>query len=101
MSEYAKKYYGVPADIGRRVLVDGKPGIIYKDGGAYIAVNFDQDKPGVCLMCHPTWRVEYLGIGTRRKMTRSQARYQRYLEVAECFDSFRHFLGHEVRGGPV
>ena len=92
MSEYAKSYYGVPADIGRRVEVNGRAGIIAEDGGNYIAVNFDGDKPGVITPAHPTWRVEYLGMGKPRQLTRSQQRYQHYLKVADCFDSFRHYL---------
>lgn len=63
MSEYCKKYYGVPADIGRRVLVNGEPGIIAVDRGNYIGVNFDKDKPGIISNCHPTWEVEYLEMG--------------------------------------
>ncbi|MCK5616290.1 hypothetical protein KAR91_81260 [Candidatus Pacearchaeota archaeon] len=31
-------------------------------------------------------------IKPRKKQTRSQLRYQRYLEFADCFDSFRDFL---------
>lgn len=72
MSDYVKRHYGVPADIGRRVEVDGKPGIIAADRGHYIGVNFDADKPGVISNCHPTWRVVYGEMGTIRKLTRSQ-----------------------------
>lgn len=96
MSDYASKYYNVPADIGRRVTVDGKPGIIAEDRGHYIGVNFDADRPGHISNCHPTWRVEYLGMGRIRRMTKSQRRYQRYLEVGECFDSFKDFLRYEA-----
>lgn len=96
MSEYAKEYYGVPSDIGRRVVVDGKPGIIAADRGHYIGVNFDAHKPGHISNCHPTWRVEYLGMGHIRPMTASQQRYQRYLEIGECFDSFRDFLLYDA-----
>lgn len=90
--QYVKDNYGVPADIGRRVLVDGKPGIIADDRGNYIGVNFDSDKPGVISNCHPTWKVEYLCMGKIRPMTRSQARYQRYLEYGDCFDGFLEYL---------
>ena len=58
--EYIKDYYGVPAALGRRVIVNGRPGIIAADRGHYIGVNFDSDKPGVISNCHPTWMVEYL-----------------------------------------
>lgn len=92
MSEYAKTYYNVPADIGRRVIVNGKPGIIVEDRGNYIGVNFDSDKPNIISNCHPTWKVEYGEIGIIRKMTKSQKRYAEYLKIADCFENFKHFL---------
>ena len=57
--EYIKNHSGVPADIGRQVVVDGRPGIIAEDRGHYIGVHFDDDKPSVIVNAHPTWRVEY------------------------------------------
>ena len=92
---YVRQHYGVPACFRRRVVVDGKPGIITEDRGQYIGVNFDSDKPGSVTICHPTWQVEYGEIGAIRKQTRSQARYQRYLEAAECFDSFIDFCYYD------
>lgn len=94
--QYVQQYYGVPAEMGRRVVVNGKPGIIAEDRGHYIGVNFDTDKPGVIHNVHPTDGVEYLGIGKVRKPTRSQARYARYLRVADCYESFLHFLRCEA-----
>ena len=94
--EYVRRYYKVPAEIGRRVTVNGKPGTIIADRGNYIAVNFDHCKPGKVDNCHPTDQVVYLEeIREPRKMTRSQARYQRWLEVGDCFESFKHFLQYE------
>ncbi|MAT38897.1 MAG: hypothetical protein CL946_04765 [Ectothiorhodospiraceae bacterium] len=90
--EYVKNYYGVPAEYGRIVIVAGERGVIVEDRGNYIGVLFDKDKPGVISNCHPTWEVEYCGIGKPRKMTRSQQRYQRYLEYGDSFDNFRQFL---------
>jgi len=75
--EYVQEHYGVPAVIGRRVVVSGKAGIIAADRGHYIGVNFDNDKPGVIFNCHPTSEVEYGEIGAIRKMTKSQRRRQR------------------------
>ena len=89
--EYVKKYYGVPAEIGRRVVVDGKPGVIAADRGHHIGVNFDADKPGDISPCHPIWRVEYGGMARVRRMTKSQQRYKRFLEYGDCFDSFIDF----------
>ena len=95
--EYVRNTYGVPAEIGRRVKVYGRPGIIAADRGNYIGVNFDADKPGVIRNAHPTSEVEYLGMGKLRRMTRAQERYQRYLDVSECFDSFIQFCRYDAR----
>lgn len=78
--EYVRQHYGVPADLGRRVEVHGKPGVIAADRGHYIGVNFDSDKPGVIRSAHPTSEVKYLGMGFVRPMTRSQRRYEAFLE---------------------
>lgn len=73
--EYVRRHYGVPAEIGRRVVVYGKPGVIAADRGHYLGVNFDADKPGVIHNAHPTSEVEYGELATVRPMTRSQKRY--------------------------
>ena len=97
---YVKQQYGVPADIGRRVTVDGKPGVIAEDLGHHIGVNFDADKPGHISHCHPTWRVVYGEMGEIRKLSKrkaeAKARYKRFLEYGECFDSFRTFLAWDA-----
>src|SRR5687767_8878356 len=90
--EYVRENYGVPAEIGRRVVVHGKPGIIAADRGNYIGVNFDEDKPGVIKNAHPTSEVEYLGMGKVRQMTRSQRRYAEYI-AHDGYDSFAAYLG--------
>jgi len=86
-----KQLYCVPAEIGRRVVVNGKAGIIAEDRGHYIGVNFDEDKPGVISNFHPTWKVKYQGMGKIRALTKSQQRYRRFLEYGDCFDSFLDF----------
>lgn len=86
-----REYYGVPAEIGRRVTINGKPGIIAADRGHYIGVNFDADKPGVIHNAHPTWEVVYGEMGKVRKLSRYAARYSRYLEYGDGFDSFLDF----------
>ena len=90
--EYVQQHYGVPAEIGRRVVVYGKPGIIAEDRGHYIGVNFDSDRPGVVKNAHPTSEVQYLGMGKIRKPTRSQSRYQEFLRSDYGCD-FREWLG--------
>jgi len=89
--EYVREHYGVPAEIGRRVTVYGKPGIIADDRGNYIGVNLDCDKPGVIVNAHPTSEVEYGDMGKIRKPSRFAARYQRYMEYGDGFDSFLDF----------
>ncbi|WP_298705555.1 hypothetical protein [uncultured Variovorax sp.] len=94
---YIRETYSVPAELGRRVTVYGRPGVIAADRGHYIGVNFDDAKPGVVANAHPTSEVEYLGMGTLRAPTRSQLRYQRWTKASICFPSFRDFLIHESR----
>ncbi|CAB3850463.1 hypothetical protein LMG26846_01966 [Achromobacter insuavis] len=87
--DYVREQYGVPACIGRRVLVSGKPAIIAADRGHYIGINYDADKPGVVRNAHPTSEVQYLGMGTVRPITRGQRRYLHWLEVADCFPDWK------------
>ena len=78
---YVIDHYGVPACMGRIVEVDGRRGVIAEDRGHYIGVNFDDSKPGVIANCHPTWHVVYGEIGTIRKLTPSQMRYEAFLDA--------------------
>lgn len=97
--QYVRDYYGVPAQLGRRVVVYGRPGVIAADRGHYIGVNFDADKPGVIRNAHPTDRVEYGEMGQIRPMTRSQRRYEAFLE-ADSGLSFGEWLRTPcARGG--
>jgi hypothetical protein len=89
--EYVRTHYSVPAEIGRRVAVDGKPGTIAADRGHYIGVNFDTSKPGVIMNAHPTSGVEYLGMGTVRKPSRYAARAARFHEYGDGFPNFLAF----------
>ena len=90
--EYVVNQYGVPACIGRRVIVSGKAGVIAEDRGHYIGINFDSDKARSICNAHPTSNVEYGEMGTIRKMTRSQQRYRDYLH-SEVDMSFAEWLG--------
>ena len=92
--DYVREVYGVPAEIGRRVLVDGEPGIIVKDMGNHIGILLDKDKPTAINPYHPCHKIEYLGMGKVRQMTSSQKRYREYLEYSDCFDSFKHYLDY-------
>lgn len=90
--EYINKHYGVNACVGRRVIVDGEPGIIVGAHGSHIVVNPDHLKPHQTANYHPTWRVQYLEIGKVRKMTAGQKRYREYLD-ADCCETFAEWLG--------
>jgi hypothetical protein len=57
--EYARDYYKVAAELGRAVIVYGKPGIIAADRGHYIGVLFDGDEPTTIRNCHPIDDVIY------------------------------------------
>lgn len=89
---YVIENYGVPARIGRIVKMQDRQGVIAADRGHYIGVNFDDDKAGVISNVHPT-DVEYLGLGSVRKLSASQERYRKYLEVADCYESYPQYLG--------
>ena len=90
--EYVRQCYGVPAEIGRRIVAYGDPGVIAEDRGNYIGVTLDSEKPGVIHNYHPTDGIVYEGMGVVRRMTRAQERYARYRRVSECFESFLEFL---------
>lgn len=94
---YVRNTYGVPAQLGRRVTVYGRPGVIAADRGHYLGVNFDDSKPGVIANAHPTSEVVYLGLGPIRAPSRSQLRYQRWCKASICYDTFRDFLIQDSR----
>lgn len=56
--EYVRKAYGVPAEIGMRVIAIGKPGVIAEDQGHYIGVRLDEE-PNVVKTFHPTYEMQY------------------------------------------
>ncbi len=95
--EYVQHNYGVPACYGRRVIMNGKAGIIVADLGHHVGVNFDDDKPGDVSRCHPTWEMVYGEIVVPRplpKLTASQKRYQEFKDAQDWFgDSFADWLG--------
>lgn len=60
-ADYVRRYYGVPAKRGMRVIADGHPGTItgYTRAGAYLRVRLDGERRSDSW--HPTWRMDYLG----------------------------------------
>lgn len=90
--DWINKNYGINAYIGQEIEFENRKGVIVRDFGNKIGVNFYEDKPNKILHLHPTWNVTYLGNGVIRPMTRSQRRYEYYRTVADCYDNFFHFL---------
>lgn len=56
---YVRNHYKVPAEVGRRVIANGEPGVILADRGQYIGVVLDSDKKKRIRNYHPTWEMEY------------------------------------------
>ena len=73
----------------------GKSGIIAKDKGNYIGVNFNDCKPGDITNIHSRDPgLSYLGIGKIRSMTRSQKRYREFID-SETDLTFAEWMGFE------
>lgn len=90
--EYINKSYGVNACVGRRVVCSGEPGVIVGAKNTYIIVNLDSNKASQRDFYHPTFEVEYQGMGKVRKLTAGQKRYQEYLDADTC-ETFAEWLG--------
>lgn len=94
--EYVKSRYNVPAEMNREVIVNGKKGVITKDMGNYIGVNFYDKKTTEPLPCHPTWEVKYLDTFNNNppveKMTVSKRRYREWLN-SDSGLTFPEWLG--------
>lgn len=58
-AEYVRGRYNVPAKVGQRVVMDGRPGVIVSFPGQYVGVRFDGERH--TSQCHPTWRMTYGG----------------------------------------
>ncbi|NUT81777.1 hypothetical protein HNO85_12585 [Pseudomonas brassicacearum] len=56
---YVRQHYKVPAEIGRRVIAYGKPGVILADLGQYIGVVLDGDPKKRIGNYHPTHEMQY------------------------------------------
>ena len=91
--DYITRTYNVPARIGRRVTVYGKPATITADRGHYIGITYDTDKPSMIRNAHPVDGVVYLDeVVKPRKPSRSARRYMEYLR-SEVNESFAEWLG--------
>jgi hypothetical protein len=77
---YIKREYGINPEIGMRVEINGRGGVIIEDCGPYIGVNFNDDKPGECVSCHPISGVTYFDeIVKIRKPKKSSSRFADFI----------------------
>jgi hypothetical protein len=53
--EYVRQHYNVPAEVGRRVIANGEPGVIMANRGHYIGVILDSDPKKRIRNYHPIW----------------------------------------------
>lgn len=91
--EYIVRTYRVPACVGRRITVYGKPATIVSSRGHHLGINYDTDKPQLVRSAHPVDGVVYTNkIRPPRKVTRGARRYQEYLR-SECVETFAEWLG--------
>ncbi len=92
--KFIKRTYGVPADMHREVIMNGRKGVITKDMDTYLGITFYDDDTKTPSPCHPTWEMEYLDTFNQKppKPSRSRQRYLDYLNVADCFESFGDYL---------
>jgi hypothetical protein len=94
--QYIKDRYKVPAEMNREIIMNGKKGVITKDMGNYIGVNFYDNVTADPLPCHPTWEMEYLETFNYKppikKTTASQKRYREFLR-SDSGLSFSEWLG--------
>jgi hypothetical protein len=58
--EYIRKYYGVPAKRGMKVIADGDLVEITGAKGAYLRIRLNGEKNSRTY--HPTWEIQYLKI---------------------------------------
>lgn len=69
--QYIRRYYGVPAKRGMRVVAIGKPGVITGSDDARLRIRLDgESRSGIY---HPTWEITYLTESRRRSKSRSRS----------------------------
>ncbi|GEM_PF-1199477 len=70
--DYVRRHYGVPAEIGRRVIANGEPGVIIADRGRYIGVILDSDPKKRIRNYHPAWEMQYGEMAEKLPLKRYQ-----------------------------
>ena len=89
---YVRNHYGVPAEIGRRVIAYGKPGIIVEDRGHYIGVALDDDKKVRVGNYHPTDGIVYGAMADKLPKRPRRSNYDKF-QHDDCGLNFEEWLG--------
>ncbi|MFJ3409479.1 hypothetical protein [Pseudomonas protegens] len=80
--DYVRRHYGVPAEIGRRVIANGEPGVIMADRGHYIGVVLDEDPKKRISNYHPTHEMQHGEMAEVLPLKEWQ------VMTAKCYDKF-------------
>jgi hypothetical protein len=115
---FVRQHYQVPAEIGRRVIANGKPGVILADRGHYIRVVLDEDPKKRIANYYPTHEMqcgkmaetlplkEWLVLPFKHDRddldrvwaaTRSQAKDKAYERLQDYCHSIKAMLHFKVR----
>lgn len=88
---YYYSYYSKESQSNSEPLKTKITSKVYEIGGQTTC--FVEGISGVVALSHLSF--EYYPACYVKPLTRSQKRYRRYIEVADCFDSFANFLRYE------
>ncbi|VVN88460.1 hypothetical protein PS718_01687 [Pseudomonas fluorescens] len=78
--EYVRQHYQVPAEIGRRVIAYGKPGIITQDFGHHLGIVLDEDTKRQAGRYHPVDGIEYGDMADKLPKPPRRTNYDRYYD---------------------
>lgn len=100
---YIRNYYKVPAEVGRRVVAYGKPGIIMGAINAYIGVVLDDDPTRRQRPHHPEDGIVYGDMADKLPKPPRRSNYDKF-QSDDCGLYFHEWLGinkpkFEHRGG--
>lgn len=90
--EYIRNYYKVPAEVGRRVVAYGKPGIIMSAINAYIGVVLDDDPKRSPRPHHPTDQIVYGEMADKLPKPPRRSNYDKF-QQDDCGLYFHEWLG--------
>lgn len=90
--EYIRNYYKVPAEVGRRVVAYGKPGVIMSAINAYIGVVLDDDPKRHPRPHHPEDGIVYGEMADKLPKPPRRSNYDKF-QHDDCGLYFHEWLG--------